>query len=91
MFSAIIYAVPVQSGRGLLVVFCSSIHTGKEPKGMALSQDGLVKQNDINYEGGMYLTWDDSGAGVTSESEKGEWHHVAHHGWDSQFFEIFFS
>lgn len=56
MFSAIIYAVPVQSGRGLLIVFCSSIHTGKEPKGMALSQDGLVKQNDINFEGGMYVT-----------------------------------
>jgi hypothetical protein len=56
MFSAIIYAVPVQSGRGLLVVFCSSIHTGNEPKGMAISQDGLVRQNYINYEGGIYLT-----------------------------------
>jgi len=56
MFSAIIYAVPVQSGHGLLIVFCSSIHTGKEPKGMAISQDGLVKENCINYEGGLYMT-----------------------------------
>ena len=59
MFSAIIYAVPVQSGRGLLIVFCFSIHTGKETEGMAISQDGLVEQNDINYEGGTYLTSDD--------------------------------
>jgi len=56
MFSAIIYAVHVQSGRGLLIVFCSSNHTGKEPKGMDISQNELVKQNDINYEGGMYVT-----------------------------------
>lgn len=63
MFSAIIYAVPVQSGRGLLIVFCFSIHTGKEPKGKVVSQDGLVKQNDINCEVGTYVTSDDSGAG----------------------------
>jgi hypothetical protein len=59
MFCAIIYAVPVQSERGLLIMFCFSIHTGKERKGVVISQDGLVKQNYINCEVGTYVTCDE--------------------------------